>query len=326
MTKTSSENIRLGIFVIIGSLFLLLAIYFIGNYKGIIGKTFTINAVFTNVNGLQKGNNVRFSGVDIGTVGDIEMESDTTVRVHMVIDEKMMKHIKKDAIATIGSDGLVGNMIVNIIPGRNSQEYVQNGDQIISYTRIGTEEMLNTLNVTNENAALLTADLLKVVRSLTQGKGTFGRLLNDTLMADDLQVAIRNLKYTSSRADKTVLALENMVERISFEESVAGVLLTDTVSGNKMRHLITDLEASGKEISQMTKDLNDFVALLNERKGTVNYLVQDTALVKQLENIVKNVDEGTGRFNENMEALKHNFLFRGYFKKKEKEEKKEKTK
>lgn len=326
MTKTSSENIRLGIFVIIGSLFLLLAIYFIGNYKGIIGKTFTINAVFTNVNGLQKGNNVRFSGVDIGTVGDIEMESDTTVRVHMVIDEKMMKHIKKDAIATIGSDGLVGNMIVNIIPGRNSQEYVQNGDQIISYTRIGTEEMLNTLNVTNENAALLTADLLKVVRSLTQGKGTFGRLLNDTLMADDLQVAIRNLKYTSSRADKTVLALENMVERISFEESVAGVLLTDTVSGNKMRHLITDLEASGKEISQMTKDLNDFVALLNEHKGTVNYLVQDTALVKQLENIVKNVDEGTGRFNENMEALKHNFLFRGYFKKKEKEEKKEKTK
>ncbi|MCO6173943.1 MlaD family protein [Flavobacterium sp. NRK F10] len=326
MTKTSSENIRLGIFVIIGSLFLLLAIYFIGNYKGIIGKTFTINAVFTNVNGLQKGNNVRFSGVDIGTVGDIEMESDTTVRVHMVIDEKMMKHIKKDAIATIGSDGLVGNMIVNIIPGRNSQEYVQNGDQIISYTRIGTEEMLNTLNVTNENAALLTADLLKVVRSLTQGKGTFGRLLNDTLMADDLQVAIRNLKHTSSRADKTVLALENMVERISFEESVAGVLLTDTVSGNKMRHLITDLEASGKEISQMTKDLNDFVALLNERKGTVNYLVQDTALVKQLENIVKNVDEGTGRFNENMEALKHNFLFRGYFKKKEKEEKKEKTK
>jgi len=325
MTKTSSENIRLGIFVIIGSLFLLMAIYFIGNYNGIFGKTFTINAVFTNVNGLQKGNNVRFSGVDVGTVRDIEMETDTTVRVYMVIEEKMLKHIKKDAIATIGSDGLVGNMIVNIIPGRNSQEYVQNGDQIVSYTRIGTEDMLNTLSVTNENAALLTADLLKVIRSLTHGEGTLGRLLNDTIMAGDLQEAVRNLKYTSIHADKTLLELENMVQRISFDESVAGILLADTVAGKKMKNLITDLEVSGKEINQMTKELNDFVSVLKESKGTVNYLVQDTTLVQQLESIMKNVDEGTGRFNENMEALKHNFLFKGYFKKKEKQEKKQQS-
>ena len=188
----------------------------------------------------------------MGTVRDIEMETDTTVRVYMVIEEKMLKHIKKDAIATIGSDGLVGNMIVNIIPGRNSQEYVQNGDQIVSYTRIGTEDMLNTLSVTNENAALLTADLLKVIRSLTHGEGTLGRLLNDTIMAGDLQEAVRNLKYTSIHADKTLLELENMVQRISFDESVAGILLADTVAGKKMKNLITDLEVSGKEINQMT--------------------------------------------------------------------------
>ena len=162
MKKTDHQKIRLGLFIIIGSLFFLGAIYFVGNKQNLFGKTSNLKAIFDNVSGLQVGNNVRFSGIDIGTVKSIEMINDTTINVTMAIEDKMLTHIKKDAIATIGSDGLVGNMIINIIPGKGNAIAVIPEDIIPSYSKSSADEMLKTLNITNKNAALLTADLLKI--------------------------------------------------------------------------------------------------------------------------------------------------------------------
>jgi len=136
MERTTLEKLRLGIFVILGTALLVVASYLIGNRQNLFGNTFTINAVFKNVNGLQKGNNVRYAGINIGTVNKIEMENDTTIKVGMIIQENMLNHIKKDAIATIGSDGLVGSMIVNIVPGNGTAPLVKSGDKIVSYSRI----------------------------------------------------------------------------------------------------------------------------------------------------------------------------------------------
>lgn len=141
------------------------------------------------------GNNVRYSGINVGTVRSLEMINDTVIKIHMAIDEKIIHHIKKDAIATIGSDGLVGNMIVNIIPGKGPSVSVQANDNIKSYSKIRTEDILSTLSVTNENAAILTADLLKITKEITQGHGTVGMLINDTTMANDLKETLSNLKW-----------------------------------------------------------------------------------------------------------------------------------
>ncbi|RNL75280.1 MCE family protein [Sinomicrobium pectinilyticum] len=321
MTK-SSENIKLGIFVIAGALLLLTAAYLIGNNRNLFSKTFTVTAVFSNVNGLQKGNNVRFSGIDVGTVKAIEMENDTAIRVAMAIDEKMQEYIKKDAVATIGSDGLVGNMIVNIIPGKNASERVKHGDEIPSYSRIGADDILNTLSVTNENAALLTADLLKITHSLTEGKGTLGRLLNDTVMAADLGQTIAGLRYAGMRANSVVGKLDRILEEVSFKESVAGVLLSDTLAARRMKNTLEHLESSAVSINHTVKDLDTLVAEIRYGEGALHYLVTDTVLVRQLEQTMRHIEEGTGRFNENMEALKHNFLFRGYFRKLERQREK----
>ena len=147
MEKTDNQKIRLGLFIIIGSILFFAAIYFIGNKQNLFGNTSNLKAVFANINGLQVGNNVRYAGIDIGTVKAIEMINDTTVTVEMLIDTKIMTHIKKNAIATINSDGLVGNMIVNIIPGKGVSQLVANGDTLKSYSRIGADAMLETLNV-----------------------------------------------------------------------------------------------------------------------------------------------------------------------------------
>jgi phospholipid/cholesterol/gamma-HCH transport system substrate-binding protein len=322
MAKTTLENLRLGIFVVLGTGLLLVAAYLIGNRQNMFGKTFAVSAVFKNANGLQKGNNVRFSGINVGTVNKIEMVNDTTIKIHMIIEDKMLQHIKKDAIATIGSDGLVGSMLINIIPGRGTSSLIMAGDELQSFSKIATQDMLSTLNVTNENAALLTSDLLKVTRSLINGKGTLGRLLNDTTMAADLQQTITNLKYTSDQANSAISELNEIMRSVNFEQSAAGVLLNDTVSGGKMRNIIGNLETSSIEIEKMVNDLNIVVGGLKEGEGAITYLTKDSVLVRQLENTMKHIEQGTERFNENMEALKHNFLTRGYFKKIQKQQEK----
>ena len=315
MAKTKLEHLRLGIFVILGIILLLFAAYLIGNRQNMFSKTFEISAVFKNATGLQ-------NGINVGTVNSIEMINDTTIRVRMIIQDEMRNYIKKDAIASIGTNGLVGSMIINIIPGSGTSSLISAGDELQSSNKIGTQDMMSTLNVTNENAALLTADLLKVTQALNQGKGTLGRLLNDTVMSNDLQKTILNLKNASNSANVTMIEMNKMVEQLDFEKSAAGVLLSDTISGGKMKNVIEHLETTSIEIEKMTQNLNSIIGGINEGNGAINYLTKDSIFVNQLERSIKNIEQGTERFNENMEALKHNFLTRGYFRKLEKKEKK----
>ncbi|MDO6518167.1 MlaD family protein [Zobellia uliginosa] len=319
MEKSASEKFRLGIFVLIGTALLVLVIYFIGNQQNMFGNSFTLKVTFKNIRGLQNGNNVRYAGISIGTVKGIEMINDTTIEVDMLIDAKMQKHIKKNAIANIGSDGLVGSMIINIVPGAGEASYVQSGDEINSFSGVATADMMNTLSVTNENAALLTEQLLHITRSINNGDGTLGRLLNDTLMGSDLKQTLANLKQTSNDARTTMHKLNELVQHFNSKESVAGTLLGDSLSGAKIRNVLDNLENASVEIEGTAKNLNAVVDRINKGKGAINYLATDTTLVHQLQNSVKNVDEGLVKFNENMEALKHNFLTRGYFKKQEKQ-------
>ena len=162
MEKSNVQKFNLGLFIMISTLILIAAIYYIGNKQNIFGSTFKISAIFNNVSGIRLGNNVRYSGINVGTVKSIVMINDTTICIDMIIEDKIIEHMKKDAVATIGSDGLVGSMIINIIPSRGGSSPIVSGDTIGSYSKISTNDMLSTLNKTNENAALLTVDLLKI--------------------------------------------------------------------------------------------------------------------------------------------------------------------
>ncbi len=322
MRKTNNEKLKLGIFVVIGLILFVLAVYFIGNRQNMFAKTFTISANFNNVNGLMQGNNVRYSGINIGTVKAISMINDSTINVNMVIEEKMVQHIKKNAIATIGTDGLVGNMIVNIIPSEGKADAIAEGDVINTYTKIGTGEMLNTLNVTNENAALLTAKLLNIADAMADSKGTFGMLINDTIVSNNLKQTVNQLRIMSIEANKSMRSLNAIINDINFNESVAGVLLNDSLEAQKVRDVLTNLETSTDDIKTVINNLNETIADFKNGKGAVNYLIDDEEFVENLEQTIKNINEGTDKFNQNMEAFKHNFLTRGYFRKLERQQKK----
>ncbi len=323
MAKSTSQKIRLGIFVIIGTLVLIAALYFIGNRQHLFTRNISVFAQFENVNGLQIGNNVRYSGINVGTVSKIEMLEESRILVQMVVEESTGKFIKKDAIATIGSDGLVGSMVVNILPGNKNLASIVPGDTIETYSRIGADDMLSTLNQTNENAALLTSDLLKITNKILEAKGTLGVLVSDTILAQDIKLTLNNLKETSEQTTRAMEKINRELATVNFKESVAGTLLSDTISRNRIENLIKNLDSTSNSLTDITGNVNAMIMEIREGDGALNYLTQNEELVQNIDTTMANIKESSVKLNENMEALKHNFFFRGYFRKLERQKKKE---
>ena len=338
MEKQTSNNIRLGIFVTLAMTLFIAAIYYIGNRQNLFGTSFHVSTVFTNINGLQTGNNVRYNGINVGSVEKIFIESDSTVRVILALKEEMKNFIKSDATATIGSDGLVGNMLVNINPGKESLVPVEEGGEIASFTRIDPNDLLKTLGNTNENIAILSLNLLEITEKLNEGKGTLPMLIRDDQMAKNVQAALLNLNKTSRNVEGMTHQMQTSVESVLGGEGMLGHLLKDTTFMYnltrftarldtqlvvKTEPFILNLEESSKAILAASTELEKVMQSINEGDGTVATMLNDSASATDIKEILKNVEKGTAKFDANMEALKHNFLFRRYFKKQEKARKKE---
>ena len=318
MEKSTSQKINLGIFVILGSLLFITTVYFIGNKKDMFNQTIPISAIFNNINGLQTGNNVRFSGINVGTVKQIVILNDSVIRVDMAIEKEVISHIKKDAVASIGSDGLVGNMIINIIPGKKSTEAVSSGDTILSENKTTTDAILKTINSTSANAKVITDNLVKITNQISSNEGTICMLINDTVMSQDLKKTVYNLKETTKITSESMATLNTIIVGLNRKDNVIGTL-KDTMVGRKIKVIIANLEKSSDQINQTISNMKD-------GKGALNYLSNDPKLVKKIDSTMTNINQASGRLNENLEALKHNFLFRGYFKKQEKEKAKKSSK
>jgi phospholipid/cholesterol/gamma-HCH transport system substrate-binding protein len=323
MKQSAPHKARVGLFVVLGTIILVAALYFIGNRQHLFSKNMEVYAVFQNVNGLQLGNNVRYSGINVGTVATIEMMDEATIVVQMMVEEKTGGFIKKDATATIGSDGLVGSMVINILPGKKNLPTIKSGDTIDTYSKIGADDMLSTLNVTNENAALLTADLLKITNKILEGDGALGALITDSLLTQDLRATLQNLKQTTDDAGGLISTLHYKFSKVDMEKSAVGILLNDTLVGHQVGGLITNLEQSGVDISETTQQLNLMISELQDKESAFNYLTKNETLPKTIDSTMVEIKEASRKLNENMEALKHNFLFRGYFRKQERAAKRE---
>lgn len=323
MKSKAIDNVKLGLFVSAGILFLIFSLYMIGRNKNLFGSTFKVSANFRNVNGLTAGNNVRFSGIDVGTVEHIEIMSDTLVRVSMVLEKKVKKFIKKNAIASVGTDGLIGNKLININSQNAASPPVEEGDVLVSLRPIESDEMLRTLNITNENMAGISTDLKKITQKINNSNGLW-RLLSDTTVVRDVKEAGKNLKNAGGKISQVADEAAELMNNVQHGKGLAGAVLSDSTLSKKLKIAVANIEEVSNRSVQLTTNLNDILKQVKYGKGTAGVLVSDTAMERKLRMSIIHIEQGTQRFNENMEALKHNFLFKGYFKKLEKEAKQEK--
>ena len=194
MKNKKSNNIRLGLFVSLGLFLLIAAIYYIGKKQQMFSNTFRISGIFKDISGLEVGNNVRFSGINIGVIENIEMIADTAVRVDLVLEEKAMKFIKKDAKATIGSDGLMGGKIVLLMPGTSDAKKIQNNDIIATIPPVSMDDIMGKLKTSLTNVSVISDDLTAIMGNMRAGKGAMGKLFMDPSMAQNLDQTIVNIK------------------------------------------------------------------------------------------------------------------------------------
>lgn len=320
MANTKSQNIRLGIFILIGTILLIIALYFIGSRQNLFGKTFVLKARFENVNGLMEGNNVRFSGIDVGTVKDVEIINDSTVEVTMIIEEKVRKFIKKNAVASVGTDGLMGNKLVNIIVMKGNFKSVEDGDELETVAPLDLADALTTLNATNKNLVSITDNLVDFTNQISE-ENTLWKLLSDSTVATDVKTAVMNLKNTSAQSLMIAKDLKKISNEIKNGKGMAGTLINDTTFSAQLENTIGKLEKFGDSLNMVSSDISAIVDDLKKGKGSAGKLLNDTTLIHQLTKSLVEIEKGAAGFEQNMEALKTSWPFKRYFKKKAKENK-----
>jgi phospholipid/cholesterol/gamma-HCH transport system substrate-binding protein len=323
MSQETSKNIRVGAFILVGTVLLIFSLYLIGAKQNLFGSTFELKSQFKNVNGLMPGNNVRFTGIDVGTVKTVEIINDSTVNVTMVIEDKVQAFIKKNATAMVGTDGLMGNKLINISSSNEAAESVEDGDFLISKSPLGTDDMMRTLNITNENVKDITIDLKNIVHRLNS-PNTLWSILMDSVLADNVKQAIVNIKVTSDRTAIITGDLSRIVKHIKDGKGTIGALIADTTIAVKLNQSIVNIKLITDSLAIVTGDMRYITSKVKKGEGGIGTVLMDTTFANNLNESMKNIKSGTKNFDEDMEALKHNILLRNYFKKKEKEAKKKK--
>lgn len=314
MEQETKRNIRLGAFVMTGTAFLIVAFYFVGSRQNLFGSTFTISARFYNVNGLMQGNSVRFAGIDIGTVQTLEIENDSTVHVIMVLDKKVQRFIRQNAIASVGTDGLMGNKLVNINSGRENAPLVAEGDQLKTLRPLAMDEMARTLNVTNTNMAQITRNLSNITGRISN-KNTFWKVLMDTLVAENIENAVHNLKDMTVSGKITLINFRHFSDKIVSPQTSIGRLASDTVFYHNLSFAMQKLSKTGDSIQRMSGDLSGMIRNVKQGRGSIGKLLSDTATIASLNQGLKHIDSAAINFNKDMLGLQHSWLLRRYFKK-----------
>jgi len=220
-SHTTKFKVRLGLFIAGGLMIFVVAVFIIGRQKNLFVPVYKLTTTFYNVSGLQVGNNIRFSGINVGTVDNIKIINDSTVQVDMLIQKNVQQFIKEDCEATIGSAGIIGDRILIITQGSSDAPLAKDGQQISSKEPVETDAIMASLQVTADNAAIVSYQLAEIMTKVNSGSGTLGRFIEDTTIAENINQTIMNLKKSSKGLNENMnAAKENFLFRGYFKRKV----------------------------------------------------------------------------------------------------------
>lgn len=208
-THSTKFKVRLGLFVAAGFVIFAIAIFLIGRQKNLFNPVFSLSTTFYNVSGLQIGNNIRFSGINVGTVDNIRIINDSTVIVNMVVQKDVQKFIKTDCMVAIGSEGIIGDRVLIITQGSAETQSVKSGQFLASVEPVETDAIIASLGVTAQNAEIISGQVIEILYDINQGKGTLGMLIQDSIMAESLNKTMGNLQKSSKGLNENMEAAKS---------------------------------------------------------------------------------------------------------------------
>src|SRR5258708_16822989 len=316
-----SKRLAVGVFISVGLVILIAAVFTIGGQHKAFVKTVRVHILFDDVQGLQAGNNVWLSGMKVGTVKSIDFYHNSQVTVTLNIEKKAQSHIVRDAKARIGTDGLVGNKIVVISGGTENGQTIADNDSLKSEHLAGTQEMFATLQASNANLLEITGNLKTISRRLNDGQGTLGKLINDPSIADPLRTSIDHLRTAAAGSEALIANLEDFSARLKQPDGLASQLATDTTVFHRIKGAVARLNDAATQASEFTASLREAGEGLNDKNAPAGVLLHDEDAGADLQRTLKNLRISSKELSDDLEALQHNFLLRGFFRKREKQEK-----
>ncbi|MBE0422867.1 MAG: MCE family protein [Lutibacter sp.] len=208
-THSTKFKVRLGLFVAAGFVLFGIAIFLIGRQKNLFDPVFSLSTTFYNVSGLQVGNNIRFSGINVGTVDNIKIINDSTVLVNMLVQKDVQRFIKTDGMVLIGSEGIIGDRILVITQGSSDTKSVKSGQFLESVEPVETDAIMESLDITAQNAEVISGQLIALLDDINNGKGTLGMLIRDSTMATSLNKTMGNLQKSSKGLNENMEAAKS---------------------------------------------------------------------------------------------------------------------
>ncbi|HEX2788068.1 MAG TPA: MlaD family protein [Ignavibacteria bacterium] len=292
-----SKKVKLGFFLGVGLLLFIITMFYLGNKENIFTPTVTLNSIFTDVSGLTAGNNVTYSGINIGTVQSIDIQGINKVRVIMTVQKSVLKYIKKDSQVTINSTSLVGSKAVSISSGSDTAKTAEDGDYLPSNLPIDIGQIMNNLYNSTKQADSIAQELTTIVAKVNSGEGTLGQLINNKSLYNSVDSAFNTFSSYTDQINAVVFKLSGMIDKVSYQ--------------------INDFTV---EVNKITRDIAAITQKMNSNQSVIGTILTDTNfannikdIIRQSDEAVRNFERGAFSFQQNMEALKHNFLFKGYF-------------
>ena len=313
------KRLAVGIFISIGLAILLVTNFTIGGQHKTFVKMFHLHVIFDDVQGLQSGNNIWLSGMKVGTVGKIAFYGNSQVEVILNIEEKAQPHIRKDSKARISTDGLVGNKIVIIDGGSDGAQPIANNDRLNAEHQAGTQEMFATLQASGSNLLEITGNLKAISKKISDGQGTLGQLINDPAIANEMKSSIEHLRTAAAGSEAIIANLEDFSARLRRSDGLANQLITDTTVFSRLKGAVVQLNQAADQASQFTSSLRTAGQNLNNKTSPVGVLLNDENAAADLQRTLQNLRVSSKELSDDLEAVQHNFLLRGFFKKKNKE-------
>ncbi len=293
------EGARLGIFIFLGTVMLVLSIFLLGNKEKLFSTTIEIKAYFNQIEGLKPGAPVRLSGYDVGSVQSISLESGSNGRVEVVmnIDIALKKFIRIDSRAAVETEGLVGKKIVTIAPGSPDKPEVSSGGVIPSKNPVNVSAIIEESQAIMSNIKTLSKEFSDVFAKINKGEGSLGKLVNSDALYNS------TVSLTQS-ADKSLTLITKRLDEISD-------IIVSTSGG--IKKIVNRIDTT-------IIDARRLLAKIDKGEGALGKLIGDQRMADSVSSVITNLAKtseyariATTSFAENMEALKHNWLFKSYF-------------
>jgi phospholipid/cholesterol/gamma-HCH transport system substrate-binding protein len=314
-----------GLFITIGILIFVVLVFVLGGQHSTFQKKIDVIALFDDIGGLKSGDNIWLSGVKVGIVKSIQFSNDKEVLVDLSVIKNVQNFIHKDSKVKIGSDGLMGNRIVVIYGGSKSSPIISNKDQLYADRATDSKDMLAILSESNKNILGITKNLKEISKTVLNGEGTLGVLLKDpeipkiiknSLFA--LRGSLLHFKALSIKGEQATESLVDFSAKLNQEGGLANSIATDTVVFQDIRRSVSQLQSTMKNLNVVSENTKKATASFEDTNTTTGLVLKDPKTASHLKNIISNLDSASQKLDEDLEALQHNFLFNGYFKRKAK--------